>query len=182
MAYSKYHKQIVEDLMAGKMILSSDVHFSQLRDEEDFYLSFFKESFGFELRVMQEYAYLVSADSNEMLSRDICIFIAILCYELDREGKNFMDQIKYSEFDLEEVEHYFENSAYFELIQSNKQIKDKEARKNLINAMARRNILQKNAEERFQFTPAHQIFMDFAVELARMRMQVTEDEGLEEEA
>lgn len=174
MNYSKYHRQIVEDLMAGKFILSQDKIFEELKNNENFYTEFFLKSFGYDLLLRQDFAYLVSDDSGEMLSRDVCIFFAILCYEMDRDGKNFLDLIQYAEFEVEQVENYFENSTYIDLIQSNKQLRDPETRKNLINTMARRNIIEKINEERFVFTQAYKVFIEFAREFAKGKMNQAE--------
>jgi hypothetical protein len=177
MTYSKFHKQIVEELMAGKFVLANDKIFDELKSNETFYAQFFSESFGYDLLVRNDFAYLVSHESNEMLSRDICIFFAILSYELDRDGKNFLDQIQHSEFEMAEIENYFENTTYIDLVHSNKQLKDSESRRNLINTLARRNIIDKVTEDRFTFTPAHRVFVEFAREFAKMRMAQPETEA-----
>jgi hypothetical protein len=165
MEYSKQHRQIVEDLMSGRFILATDKVFYEIKENENFYISFFKASFGYELNIQQDFAYLISEETNEMLSRDISIFFAILCYELDKAGKNFMDLIQYAEFEFEDVERYFENSAYKDVLEANKQLDSKEKRRNFLNVMNRRNIIEKNGDERFSFTPAHKVFFDFAQEL-----------------
>lgn len=166
MEYPKNHRQIVEELMSGKFILSTESIFEDLKSNEMFYSSFFKSSFNYELSLTNEYAYLISEETNENLSRDISIFFAILCYELDRDAKNFLDQLQYAEFTIEEVENYFENTSFVDLILSNKQLKDPDARRNLLNSMARRNIIEKTAEDRFVFTNAYKLFIDFAKDLA----------------
>src|SRR3954463_12397634 len=112
MEFPNHHRQIVEDLMAGKFVLPQERTFEVLRENEDFYVNFFKASFNYDLKFTQDFAYLISDESNEMLSRDICIFIALLSYELDRDGKNFMERIQFSEFEVEEIEGYFTNSSY----------------------------------------------------------------------
>jgi hypothetical protein len=173
MVYPKYHKQIVEELMGGKFVLASDKIYEELKENEAFYASFFKASFNYLLHLKQEYAYLTSHETNETLSRDICIFFAILCYELDKDGRNFLDQIQFSEFTIDAVDEYFANSAYTDLIQANKQLKDKDSRRNLINAMSRKNIIEKTGEDRFMFTNAYKVFIDFAVEVAKSRTEET---------
>jgi hypothetical protein len=96
--------------------------------------------------------------------------MAILCYELDKDGKNFMDELNYAEFEMDKVDEYFEVSAYKELIKANNQIKDSEARRKLIrNGLIRRNIANKTAEDKFVFTPAYKVFIQFALELAKKR-------------
>ena len=167
MEFPNHHRQIVEDLMSGKFILPQERAFEVLRENEDFYTHFFKASFNYDLKVTQDFVYLVSDESNETLSRDICIFIALLSYELDRDGKNFLERIQFSEFEMEEIENYFTNSFYIDLILSNKQLKDADSRKNFINTLNRRNIIEKTADNRFVFTSAHKFFMDFATDIVK---------------
>ena len=91
MDFPRYHKEIVGDLLDGKFVLATDAKFIELKNNADFYGKFFKETFDFYLDIKSDYAYLISEETMEMLSRDICIFIGLLCYELDKEGKNFLD-------------------------------------------------------------------------------------------
>ncbi|MFY9310886.1 MAG: hypothetical protein WAQ28_17695 [Bacteroidia bacterium] len=167
MEFPNHHRQIVEDLTSGKFVLPTERTYAVLKENEQSYNYFFKASFNYELRLTQDFAYLVSDESNEMLSRDVCIFIALLSYELDRDGKNFLERIQFSEFEIEEIENYFTNSSYIDLILSNKQLKDAESRKNFINTMNRRNIIEKTGDNRFVFTSAHKFFMDFAADIVK---------------
>jgi hypothetical protein len=167
MEYPEHHRQIVEDLINGRFILSREKHFEELHKKEPFYTEFFKTSFDYSLQITTEYAYLVSSETDENISRDISIFFAILCYELDKQGKNFLDGLQYSEYSFEEVNLLFDSSSYIDLIQSNKQLKDADSRRKLLfNTMNRRNIIEKVNDERFYFTPAYKVFIDFAKELA----------------
>jgi hypothetical protein len=171
MEYPKYHTQIVDDLMSGRFILSKDKVFDELKANEAFYASFFRESFRYDLKFNQEFAYLVSPETTENLSRDISIFFAILCYELDKDGKNFLDELQYGEFEMDRVDAYFEDSTYNEVIRANNQLKDSDSRRKLIrNGLMRRNITERTAEDRFVFTPAYKVFIQFALELAKQRM------------
>ncbi len=167
MEFPNHHRQIVEDLMSGKFVLPTERTFAVLKDNEQSYTYFFKSSFNYDLKITQDFIYLVSDESNEMLSRDICIFIALLSYELDRDGKNFLERIQFSEFEMEEIENYFTNSSYIDLILSNKQLKDTDSRKNFINTLNRRNIIEKTSDNRFVFTSAHKFFMDFAADIVK---------------
>jgi len=171
MEYPEKHKQIVEELMNGRFILSRENHFDELKQhEQDFYVPFFQKSFGHKLIITQEYAYLVSEDTDENISRDISIFFAIFCYEMDKQGKNFLNGLQYSEHSFEEVNLLFENSSYIDLIQTNKQIKDADARRKLLfNTMNKKNIIEKINDDKFTFTPAYKVFIDFAEELAKTR-------------
>ncbi len=82
MEFPRYHKEIVTDLLDGKFILATDPKFIELKNSIEYYNAFFKESFGFEVELKSDFAYILSAETNEQLSRDICIFFGLLCYEL----------------------------------------------------------------------------------------------------
>lgn len=172
MVYPSNHRQIVEELMGGKFILSNEAHFNSLKENDAFYTEFFKISFDLDLNLKTEYAFLLSKETQENFSRDVSIFIAILCYELDRDGRNFMEALDFNEFTFEEIDRYFDNSSFIDLIESNKSLREPDARRTLINGMHRRNIVSKNFEDRFSFTQAHKVFVDFAKELALKRMAV----------
>ena len=171
MEYPNKHKQIVEDLMNGRFILSSEPHFEKLKTNEvEFYTPFFQKSFGHKLIITQEYAYLISQETDENISRDISIFFAIFCYETDKEGKNFLDGLQYSEHSFEDVNTLFENSSFIDLIQTNKQIKDVDARRRLLfNTMNKKNIIEKINDDKFTFTSAYKVFIEFAEELAKTK-------------
>ncbi len=172
MVYPVKHRQIVEELMNGKFILSNEEHFNSLKENEAFYTEFFKVSFDLELNLKSDYAFLLSKETQENFSRDVSIFIAILSYELDKDGRNFMEALDFNEFTFEEVDKYFDNSSFIDLIESNKSLREPDARRTLINGMHRRNIVNKNFDDRFSFTQAHKLFVDFAKELALKRMAV----------
>lgn len=166
MEYPDKHRKIVEELMGGKFILSREPHFEHLKNAESFYTDFFHKSFGYDLFITQEFAYIISQETDENLSRDISVFFAILCFELDKQGKHFLDDLKYAEQSFEEVNLLFENSSYIDLIRSNNQLRNIESRKKLImSSMNRRNIVEKINDDKFYFTPAYQVFIDFAKEL-----------------
>jgi len=170
MVYPPKHRQIVEELMGGKFILSNEEQFGSLKENESFYQEFFKVSFDLELHLKTEYAYLLSKETQENFSRDVSIFIAVLSYELDKDGRNFMEALDFNEFTYEEVDRYFDNSSFIDLIESNKSLRDPDARRTIINGMHRRNIVHKNFDDRFSFTQAHKLFVDFAKELAMKRI------------
>ncbi len=178
MDFPRYHKDIVGDLLDGKFILATDAKFIELKNNADFYGKFFKETFDFYLDIKSDYAYLISEETMEMLSRDICIFIGLLCYELDKEGKNFLDEIQYAEFDSEMIDNLLDNSSYTDLIMNNNQLKNSEARKQFLGTLNRRNIIDRNSDKKFTFTPAYKVFMDFAKNFAKGKLATT---GTEEE-
>lgn len=163
--YTDRHKEIVTSLMEGKFITIEDLLFETIKKNEDFYITFFEKSFGFELVGNQNYYYLVSSETNENTSRDISIFFSILCYELDKDGKNFLEELNYSEFHIDEIIEYFKNSSWTDVIKANNQLKNDESLKRHLGTMVKRNIVVKQGNDRFSFTKAHKLFIDFAKEL-----------------
>lgn len=175
MEYPRYHKDLVGDLMNGKFILASDQRFTSLKDNMQFYEKFFKESFGYELEIKSDFAFLLSYETGEMLSRDICLFFAILCYELDKDGKNFLEEIQYAEFEHDKLDAYFENSAYAELIANNNQLRNGETRRDFVRTLTRRNIVERNSDGKFSFTQAYKVFIDFAADFAKGKLSAKEE-------
>lgn len=179
MDYPRFHKEIVNDLMSGKFILASDPKFVSLKEQSSFYEQFFKESFSYELEIKSDYAFLLSYETAEQLSRDICLFFAILSYELDKDGKNFLEEIQFAEFEMEKLDSYFENSAYIEIITANNQLKNAESRRDFVRTLARRNIVERNGDAKFSFTQAYKVFIDFASDFAKGKLShETENEAI----
>jgi len=168
--YPANHQQIVEQFLNGRFVLHDDKLFDEVKTHEDFYIQFFKFSFGYEFKITANFAYVISDDSNENLSRDISIFFAILCYELDKNGKNFLEELEYGYFEYSQIDDMFANSSYTDLIATNNKLKDSSARKNLFNEMNRRNIIVKESDDTFTITPAYTVFIDFAKELATTKI------------
>jgi hypothetical protein len=167
MEYPKQHKQIVDELLGGKFILAAEPHFEEVKENDKFYSEFFRLSFDYEFILTQKHAYLLSKESNENLSRDISIFLGILCYELDKQGKNFIDSLEYAEFSMEEIDLLFDNSSFADVIKLNNQLKDSDKRRIFLNQLNRKNIIVRVNEERFYFSSAYHVFIEFAKELGR---------------
>lgn len=172
--YPKYHYDVVKSLLDGKFILFPGKLYNIVSEYKEFYTDFFIESFDYELIVEMEYIYLISENTDEKTSRDIMAFISILSYEIDKEGKNFIDELNNSFFNLERINQYFENShSWHEIIKENKQISSPESRKSLIyNTMLKRNIIERMGDN-FQFTKAHKVFLNFALELIQEEKETT---------
>lgn len=165
--YPDKHKEIVTSLMEGKFITNEDLLFEIIKKNEDFYINFFDISFGFEIIGNQDFYYLVSSETNENTSRDFSIFFSIICYELDKDGKNFLEELNYSEFHIDEILEYFKNSSWQDVIKANKQLNTEESLKRLIGTMVKRKIAVKQSNDRYSFTKAHKLFIDFAKDLIK---------------
>jgi len=167
--YPKEHKNIVTSLLEGKFITVAEKQFEVIKNKEGFYITFFEKSFGLELLTNIEYYYLISAETNENTSRDISIFFAILCEELDKDNRNFMEELNYSTFGLDEIFDYFQNSSREAIIKVNKSLNSLDNLKGLLRTMMRRNIVVKQTEDSYTFTKAYKVFTEFAKELVKKK-------------
>lgn len=166
-SYPKQHKKIVSDLLNGKFILQKNELFDIItQNNKDFYLTFFDKSFDYELKITNEYICLISPESNEKLSKNITLFLAVLCYELDREGKNFSSEIKTSYFDIEETKEKLLGSEYKEIILNIDEISNLHK---LVQQMTDRNITEKKSDNRFAFTPAVELFFRYAEDYLKQK-------------
>ena len=161
--YPEYHREITESLlMDARFLVEGEPEFTCLREHLDFYQQFFKASFGLSLLCQSDYAFLQSARDNDTLSRDICIFLGVLCYEMDREGKNIMEELGFSTFAYEDVERLLELSSFREVLEATKSLRDSSSRRNFYHLLARRRLIDKIDDEVFRFTPGHKYFLEFA--------------------
>nr|WP_124981248.1 hypothetical protein [Nonlabens xiamenensis] len=157
--------------MDGRFITIDESYFDILKINQDFYVEFFDKSFGFELKNTQEFYYLISDETKENTSRDISIFFSILCYELDKDGKNFMDELGFSDFHIDEIVEYIKNSTWIDVVKANKQLNDGESIKRLVGStMVKRNIAIQHSDDKYSFTKAYKLFIDFARELIKSEM------------
>ena len=169
--YPNKHKQIVTSLMDGRFITIDESYFDIIKEHQDFYVEFFDKSFGFELKNTQEFYYLISEETNENTSRDISIFFSIFCYELDKEGKIFMDELGFSDFHIDEIVDNIINSSWTDIVNSNKQLNNVDGIKRLVGStMVKRNIAVKHSDDKYSFTKAYKLFIDFARELIKSEM------------
>lgn len=169
--YPNKHKQIVTSLMDGRFITIDESYFDIVKEYQDFYAEFFDKSFGFELKNTQEFYYLISEETNENTSRDISIFFSIFCYELDKDGKNFMDELGFSDFHIDEIVDYIKNSSWADIVKSNKQLNDADSIKRLVGStMVKRNIAIKHSDDKYSFTKAYKLFIDFTRELIKSEL------------
>jgi len=170
MNYPNKHKEIVTSLMDGRFITVDEKIFEIINEQENrtFYVDFFDKSFGFDLKGTHEFYYLISDETKENTSREISIFFSIFCYELDKDGKNFLDELNYSEFSIEEINEYFKNSSWSDVVNASKQLKDGESIRKLINStMLKRNIVTKSINGKYAFTKAYKLFIDYARDLIK---------------
>lgn len=166
--YPSEHKEIVKELLDGKFILYSDKLFSVIQDNKDFYEDFFQQSFEYNLDVRSEFIFLTSKATTERDTRDFTIFLALLCRELELEGKKFREQIDFATFYVDDVWQTLNNSTKKEIIDSTG-IKDY---RNFLNRWNRKNVISLTGNS-FKFTKAVNLFFEFAVNVANEKLKET---------
>ncbi len=169
----KNHYEIVNDLLKGKFILWNEIHFDTLTKEQDFYEAFFKESFGYELVLRKEFAYLLSKNTGEEFSKRFTVILSILCYEWNLQGRDIKDRIENGSFSVFEIQTLLENSTYSDIF---KLIKLKEEGiEKFLKELDQRNIIKlDNSRETFEFTKAIDLFFDFAKDIAKKKISSSE--------
>jgi hypothetical protein len=168
MEYPAQHQSIVKELLDGKFILAqNNPLYEIIKSNLEFYKDFFKSSFGYDVLQKKTYFFLTSDESNEKLSRDITIFIGILSYELDNEGKNFQEMIRFSIFDYEQIDVMVRGSVYFNVLES---IDFGDTRRFLAR-LARINLIEELEGDKFRFTEAIDLFFDFALTVVEQKKE-----------
>ncbi len=165
MQYPNEHKKIVSNLLDGKFIISSHL-FNVIKDQEDDYIEFFKKSYGFDLKVEADFAYLSSDDVKETRTRDFVLFLAVLCRELDYSGKNFRDTVELGSLDISETFELLKQSSKWEILEKTT-VADFEK---FITTWTGKNLLIKTGSQ-FKFTKAVIVFLSFAVNIANAKIK-----------
>ncbi|TAG06643.1 MAG: hypothetical protein EAZ44_02025 [Cytophagia bacterium] len=168
--YPAQHQQIVNDLLEGKFLLYTDFQkFQSLKDNDNFYTDFFKKSFGYELRIRNEFAYLISDKTDEKISRNFTIFLAILCYEINQKTTDFKNRIENDIFSYQETENYLKSKNFEEVVNEI----GIDNLSSFLRTLAKRNIIEfmsKN-EDNFKFTRAINLFFEFAIDLSKQEAE-----------
>ncbi len=166
--YPSEHKEIVSNLLDGKFIIYPSLLFAVLQQEEfaDDYKEFFKESYGYELTIDTEFAYLSSNEVNEKRTRDFVLFLAILCRELDYSGKNFRDSIVLGSFDISETIQLLMQSSKWEILEKTSVAEFEK----FIGTWVSKNVLKRTGNQ-FKFTKAVKLFFEFAINVANTKLK-----------
>ena len=164
--YPNDHKEIVSNLLEGRFIIYPNPMFATIQIQEDEYKEFFKESYGFELNIDSEFAYLSSNEVSEKRTRDFTLFLAMLCRELDYSGKNFRDSIELGTFDIDETEQLLRQSSRWEILEKTT-VANFEG---FIDAWNKKNVLKRTGNQ-FKFTKAVKLFFEFAVNVANAKLK-----------
>lgn len=168
------HRSIVKALLLeGKFLLEGDPAFPALKEHKAWYELFFRSTFRLNLQVEADYAFLKDSQDGDKLSRAICIFLAVICYELDQDGKNILESLRYDHFPLADWEDRWQSSSYYPVFEATDKLRDAEDRARFCKDIARRGVIELTTEGVFRFTAAHRYFLAFAREVNVLEMMRT---------
>lgn len=165
-SYPSEHKEIVSQLLDGRFIIYPSPIFAVIQTQEDEYKEFFKESYGFELNIDSELAYLSSNEGTEKRTRDFTLFLAMLCREFDYNGKNFRDSIELATHDIAEIEKLLKQSSKWEILEKTSVANFD----SFIETWHKKNVLKRTGNQ-FKFTKAVKLFFEFAVNVANAKLK-----------
>ena len=165
-SYPSEHKEIVSQLLDGRFIIYLNPMFAVIQTQEDDYKEFFKESYGFELNIDSEFAYLSSNEVTEKRTRDFTLFLAMLCREFDYSGKNFRDSIELATHDIADIERLLKQSSKWEIIEKTS-VANFES---FVDTWHKKNVLKRTGNQ-FKFTKAVKLFFEFAVNVANAKLK-----------
>lgn len=165
-SYLPEHREIVSALLDGKFLLNTDSVFAALTMQQNEYTDFFEQSFGYELVMDTELAYLRSSAVSEKDTRNFTLFLAVLCRELDLIGKDFKQEIASKPFDIIETTSLLKQSSKWEMLE---RIIGEDLNQ-FLKPWVRRNVLQRPTTNSFRFTKAIKVFFSFASDIAQSKL------------
>lgn len=155
------HSQVIKNLLNGKFILHNEELFEIINDNLEFYIDFFKKSYGYELLHNTEVIYVISDITNEKFSRNIMLVLAVISWEFNREGKNIYTELE-KKHTIRSIEELINKSSFKDScrgINIEKLLKD---------AGSRNLVLILDNEKSIKFTIAINIFLEAAKEIAEI--------------
>lgn len=165
-SYPSEHREIISQLLDGRFIIYPSPLFAVTQTQEDEYKEFFKQSYGFELNLDAEFAYLSSNEATEKRTRDFTLFLAMLCRELDYNGLNFKDSIELATFDIVDTEKLLKQSSKWEIIEKTS-VSNFDS---FIDTWHKKNVFKRTGNQ-FKFTKAVKLFFEFAVNVANAKLK-----------
>lgn len=170
--YPLEHRDIVAALTNGQFILYTHPHYAVVEKEVDFYRDFFKATFGFDLQLRSEgYIFLSSDEATEKDSRNFLIFLAVLCRELNVNGRDFREDFDLKKFQVDEIQELLEKSSKRELVEH---ILGEDGLAKMLKEWGKRKVIEfANLQQtQFKFTKAVNLFFEYAMELADIRINI----------
>ncbi len=170
MRYPKHHHHIVATLLGGRFIIDKSSLFAIISKEQEFYRSFFYETYRYELQWEGTYCYLSSKDTKETASRDLLLLLSVLAYEYQNDQKDFVKILLNEEIRVGDIERYIkESSKYDDVIRSTQG----ENVKKFLDFWKNRNLITytRSDESMLRFNGPIKTFLEVAVKLSQSHLE-----------
>lgn len=148
------HRIIVEKLLKGEFIPIGKSEYESLINHHIWYESFFLNSFGIELQHKEEVFYCVNPTGGMKFTKEILTVLAILMYEISKDGIDPVAKIQNEEFSINIMNKYISESIQFSKYINNNRIDTR-----FINKLESIGLIRKTTNEKFIFTRAIDIFL-----------------------
>ena len=172
MDYPEHHYDIVNALFReGRFLLEGEAAFHILHERADFYRAFFQHSFHLDLQLEADYAFLRDEREEDAFSRAVCLFLAVLCHELDRQGGEvgLSERLTGELFSISRVEEWLTVSSFRHILLASKPLSSPAKRANFYKRLDRRGIIERAGADGFRFTVAERYFRGFAIGIGGLK-------------
>ncbi len=151
----KTHRIIVEKLLKGEFIPIGKNEYETLVSNHKWYKSFFLDSFNIELLHAEEVFYCVNPTGGMSFTKEVLTVLAILMYEISKEGADPIVVIQNKEFSINTINKYLSESIQFSNYISKTKIDTR-----FINRLELMGLIRKRNNDKFTFTRAINIFLN----------------------
>jgi len=160
------HRELVEQLLQGVFIPSGGVLYDILYHHTEWYAGFLFDSFGLELRHDHEIFYCVNPTGGTKIAGQILTMLAVVMYEIQKRGHDPVDKIRNSEFTMERLRAYIEESVQFAHL-----LKTNDVNTRFVNRMESIGLIrwEHGAEGVFTFTRVVDLFFE---EYAQLQQEI----------
>ncbi|MEM9737802.1 MAG: hypothetical protein AAF770_01755 [Bacteroidota bacterium] len=169
MQYPKQHHDIITTLLGGRFIIDHSPLFAIISKEQEFYRSFFYETYRYELQWEGTYCYLSSKETKETASRDLLLLLSVLAYEYQNDQKDFVHILLHEEIRVADIERCIKESSKYDDIIRSTQAEDV---KKFLDFWKNRNLITytKRDESMLRFNTPIKSFLDISANLSQLHL------------
>lgn len=180
MRYPSQHREIVKELLNGKFIVDDSPLFDVIHQNTTFYHQFFEATYGYYLEDRGAFYYLTSVETTEHSSRDLLLFLSLLCFEYRNRGVEIIHKMSEGTFLVKEVTKYIETSRKRDLLKKTQVTNPKTDKLDVpgfLEKWQKRNLIQytNKDQSQFQFKKPINLFLDTAFALYEESLSDSEE-------
>lgn len=150
---SKMHKTVTTKLLNGEFIGIGKEEYEYLQKHQEWYADFLLETFEVELKFSRECFFCVSPHRGTGQTKKILTIVAIMMYEIDKNGGDAVDVIRHDEFSMDIINKLILNSVQFSRYAT-------KVEPRFINKLVEFGLVKTTTGNKFVFTSGIDVFMD----------------------